>query len=92
MMHIVQMTKDEKIAMYMKLSKRELAELLTNSNDALERALENKNNFPFIDCKEGQLPAFTPMDIPLEGSGNAPYIHPVTTCASEIYNFKDCKW
>ena len=35
MMQVVQQTRDEKIAMYMKLTKRELAEMLIASNEAL---------------------------------------------------------
>lgn len=33
MVQVVPMTREEKIAMYMKLSKRELSEMLTNSNE-----------------------------------------------------------
>ena len=36
MMHIIEQTRDEKIAMYMKLTKRELSEMLINCNDALK--------------------------------------------------------
>jgi hypothetical protein len=36
MMQKVEQTRDEKIAMYMKRSKRELAELLVNCNDVLD--------------------------------------------------------
>ena len=35
MMHVIKQTRDEKIAMYMKLTKRELAEMLVNSNEAI---------------------------------------------------------
>lgn len=35
MMQVVKQARGEKIAMYMKLSKRELAEMLVNANDAL---------------------------------------------------------
>lgn len=42
MMQIIEQTRDEKIAMYMKLSKRELAEILTNSNEALNVLLKNQ--------------------------------------------------
>ena len=34
-MHVVEQTRDEKIAMYLKLTKRELAEMLFNCNEAL---------------------------------------------------------
>lgn len=34
-MQVIQQTRDEKIAMYMKLTKRELAEMLANANDIL---------------------------------------------------------
>ena len=36
MVRIVEQTDEEKIAMYMKCKKRELAEMLVNSNNALE--------------------------------------------------------
>ena len=36
MMQLVEQTRDEKMAMYMKLTKRELAEMLVNANDALQ--------------------------------------------------------
>ena len=36
MVQVIEQTKDEKIAMYMKLSKRELAEMLINANILLE--------------------------------------------------------
>ena len=35
MMRAVEQTRDEKLEMYQKLSKRELAEMLVNANDAL---------------------------------------------------------
>ena len=35
MWHVIKQTHDEKIAMYMKLTKRELAEMLANCNEAL---------------------------------------------------------
>lgn len=35
MMHVVEQTRDEKIAMYMKCRKRELAEMLTNANETI---------------------------------------------------------
>ena len=37
MMHIIPQTRDEKIAMYMKLTKRELVEMLVNSNGVLDK-------------------------------------------------------
>ena len=36
MITIIPMTRDEKIAMYMKVNKRELAEMLVNANAAIE--------------------------------------------------------
>ena len=41
MMYVIPQTRDEKIAMYMKLTKREIAEMLVNSNDALDNALRH---------------------------------------------------
>ena len=35
MFQVVEQTRDEKIAMYMKITKRELAEMLVNCNDVL---------------------------------------------------------
>ena len=35
MLQVVEQTRDEKIAMYMKITKRELAEMLVNCNDVL---------------------------------------------------------
>ena len=37
MMVVIPQTRDEKIAMYMKLTKRELAEMLANANQALQQ-------------------------------------------------------
>ncbi len=37
MTQVVKQTRDEKIAMYMKLTKWELAERLVNSNEALDK-------------------------------------------------------
>lgn len=34
-MQVIEQTRDEKLAMYQKLTKRELAEMLVNANDAL---------------------------------------------------------
>ena len=39
MMQVIPQTHDEKVKMYMKCSKRELTEMLINSNDALGWAL-----------------------------------------------------
>ena len=39
MMYVIPQTRDEKIAMYMKLTKREIAEMLVNSSEALDNAL-----------------------------------------------------
>ena len=36
MMRVIAQTRDEKITMYMKLTKRELVEMLVNANKALE--------------------------------------------------------
>ncbi len=36
MMRLIEQTRDEKVTMYMKLTKRELAEMLANANKALE--------------------------------------------------------
>ena len=36
MMHIIPQTRDEKLAVYMKLTKRAVAEMLVNCNDALD--------------------------------------------------------
>jgi len=36
MMHIIPQTRDEKVIMYMKLTKRELVEMLINANKALD--------------------------------------------------------
>ena len=41
MMRIIEQTRDEKIAMYMKLTKREIAEMLVNSSEALDNALKH---------------------------------------------------
>jgi hypothetical protein len=35
MIQVVEQTRDEKVAMYMKRTKRELAEMLVNANEAL---------------------------------------------------------
>ncbi len=37
MMKIIQQTREETLAMYMKLTKHELAEMLANANDAIDR-------------------------------------------------------
>ncbi len=37
MVRVIKQTRDEKIAMYMKLTKRELVERLVNSNEALDK-------------------------------------------------------
>lgn len=37
MMQVIQQTRDEKIAMYMKLNKRELAEMLVNCNELISK-------------------------------------------------------
>ena len=36
MMQVIEQTRNEKLAMYMKLTRRELAEMLVNANDALQ--------------------------------------------------------
>lgn len=33
---VIEQTREEKIAMYMKMTKREIAEMLTNANDAID--------------------------------------------------------
>lgn len=35
-MHVIPQTRDEKIAIYMKLTKRELAEMLATANEAMD--------------------------------------------------------
>lgn len=37
MMRLIEQTRDEKVTMYMKLTKRELIEMLINANAALEQ-------------------------------------------------------
>ena len=37
MIQVIPQTRDEKIAMYLKLTKRELAEMLTSANEHLDR-------------------------------------------------------
>ncbi len=37
MMRLIEQTRDEKVTMYMKLTKRELAEMVINANLALDR-------------------------------------------------------
>ncbi len=41
MMQVIPQTRDEKIAMYMKLTKRELAEMLVASNEAVGALSQN---------------------------------------------------
>lgn len=79
-MQIIQMTKEERIAMYMKLSKREIAELLVNSNDALYNLLETQQpkwiQFPQapdpIPCNPWQVP----------GTGDGPFPWGTVTCTN----------
>ncbi len=40
MMHVIEQSRDEKVTMYMKLSKRELVEMLLNNQDAVDRLLK----------------------------------------------------
>ena len=42
MMHVIEQTRDEKIAMYMKLTKRELAEMLASTNEAISSLAKEK--------------------------------------------------
>lgn len=43
MMQVIPQTRDEKVAMYMKLTKRELVEMLLNNQDFRDRLLEEKH-------------------------------------------------
>ncbi len=47
-MSIIPQTAEEKIAMYLKLTKRELAIMLVNSNEALEASLLREQNPLFV--------------------------------------------
>ena len=47
MMRIIEQTRDEKIAMYMKLTKRELAEMVINVNAALE-LMQREQTIPSV--------------------------------------------
>ena len=40
-MRIIEQTREEKIAMYMRLTKREIAGMLVNSSEALDNALKH---------------------------------------------------
>ena len=52
MLYIVEQTRDEKIAMYMKLRKREIAEMLVNANDALHHLTPIQwTSFPSADVR-----------------------------------------
>lgn len=46
MMSVIEQTRDDKIAMYLKLTKRELAEMLVNANEALAMTLERSVSLP----------------------------------------------
>ena len=41
MLQVIEQTREEKIAMYMKLTKQEIAGMLVNANSALESALRH---------------------------------------------------
>ena len=41
-MHVIEQTRDEKIAMYMKLTKRELAEMFASANEAIDSLTKEK--------------------------------------------------
>ena len=49
MMHIIEQTHDEKVAMYMKMRKSELAEMLVNANDAIHILAPKKWTFSVLD-------------------------------------------
>jgi len=46
MLQTVEQSRDEKVAMYMKLSRRELAEMLVNCNEMLANALAQPQQIP----------------------------------------------
>lgn len=46
MLQVIEQTRDEKIAMYMKLTKRELAEMLVNCNEALTARSQQWQSVP----------------------------------------------
>ncbi len=44
MLYTIQQTRDEKIVMYMKLTKREIIEMLLNNQEALERFVSTSHS------------------------------------------------
>lgn len=44
MMHIIPQTREEKIAMYMKLNKKELAEMICNCNEMIDFFIRNPSS------------------------------------------------
>ncbi len=61
MLQVIEQTREEKIAMYLKLTKRELAEMLANANDAIGLLSAT----PYIP------PSYTPL--PILTTTTAPY-------------------
>ena len=69
-MSVIEQTRDEQIAMYLKLTERELAEMLVNANEALVMALER--------------PAFLPATADKLRRCPSPSI-PLTTTTSRVH-------
>lgn len=44
MLQVIEQTREEKIAMYMKLKKREIAEMLANANDAIDMLQKSRSS------------------------------------------------
>ena len=59
MLQIIEQTREEKIAMYMKLTKRELAEMLINCNDMLSHRFETSSLEDWIAAELPQNSAYS---------------------------------
>ena len=46
MLKVIEQTRDEKIAMYMKMTKRELVAMLINANDAIDMLQKDRGRTP----------------------------------------------
>lgn len=72
MIQVVKMTDKEKMAMYMKCKKKELAEMLIQSNKHLETEFKTQN---YIYCDLGFYPDTTTTAGNCVNCGNSEYMH-----------------
>lgn len=80
MLQTVEQTRDEKIAMYMKLTKRELAEMLANCNEMLANALMQQRQMPAnftVTVRPTQHPDLAPWS-PNTCGGGVTWVPPMT--------------